>query len=149
PEPEPAPVEELPGLVPEQWASGGDYTIRVQKARVALPGAAADGGPAETEMITYNGRLVGPTIRVRRGGILKINLIHERPPPGARRVKVDPQQADPPHDLYSTNLHTHGLHVSPVGNSDNIFNEVPPGGSFQYTFTIPADHPAGTFFYHP
>src|SRR5207253_1275183 len=40
-------------------------------------------------------------------------------------------------------------HVSPSGNSDNVFAEVPPGASRLYTYTVPMDHPAGTFWYHP
>jgi FtsP/CotA-like multicopper oxidase with cupredoxin domain len=48
-----------------------------------------------------------------------------------------------------TNLHTHGLHVSPNGNGDNPFVTVRPGDSFDYTVRIPANHPSGTFWYHP
>jgi FtsP/CotA-like multicopper oxidase with cupredoxin domain len=48
-----------------------------------------------------------------------------------------------------TNLHTHGLHVSPQGNSDNPFVTINPGKSFDYAIAIPADHPAGTYWYHP
>ena len=29
-----------------------------------------------------------------------------------------------PHGFNTTNLHTHGLHVSPVGNSDNVLHAV-------------------------
>ena len=48
-----------------------------------------------------------------------------------------------------TNLHVHGLHVSPSDNSDNIFLTVKAGESFQYEYQIPADHPAGLYWYHP
>ena len=48
-----------------------------------------------------------------------------------------------------TNLHVHGLHVSPSDNSDNIFLRVPAGESFQYEYQIPPDHPAGLNWYHP
>jgi FtsP/CotA-like multicopper oxidase with cupredoxin domain/peroxiredoxin len=141
--------DDAPDNMPEEWRSGGEYTLRVQKTKTALPGAARDGGPEAVEMLTYNGRLVGPTIRVRRGTTLKINLINELPTTGAPPVTADREQDDPPHDLYTTNLHTHGLHVSPEGNSDDVFREIPPGASFPYCFTIPADHPSGTFWYHP
>lgn len=46
-------------------------------------------------------------------------------------------------------MHTHGLRVSPLGNSDNPFLAVDPGTSFDYLFRVPPDHPAGTFWYHP
>jgi FtsP/CotA-like multicopper oxidase with cupredoxin domain len=49
----------------------------------------------------------------------------------------------------ATNLHVHGLHVSPKGNSDNVFVHVEEGETFRYEYEIPPDHPAGTFWYHP
>lgn len=49
----------------------------------------------------------------------------------------------------STNLHTHGLHVSPSGNSDNIFLNIEPGEKFTYDYDIPEDEPPGAYWYHP
>ncbi len=46
------------------------------------------------------------------------------------------------------NLHTHGLHVSPKGNSDNVLLHIPGGMSNTYTYKIPADHPQGAYWYH-
>jgi FtsP/CotA-like multicopper oxidase with cupredoxin domain/peroxiredoxin len=134
---------------PEVWRADREHVLRVQKKRLTLSGTAENGRPREVEMLTYNGRLVGPTIRVRRGETLKIKVVNELPKADEPVVADTENQADPPHDLYTTNLHTHGLHVSPVGNSDNAFREIPPGGSFDYSFTIPMDHPSGTFWYHP
>ncbi|MFI9366877.1 multicopper oxidase domain-containing protein [Kitasatospora sp. NPDC053057] len=48
----------------------------------------------------------------------------------------------------ATNLHFHGLHVSPEGQSDDPFLCVAPGQSTTYKLAIPADHPQGTFWYH-
>lgn len=42
-----------------------------------------------------------------------------------------------------------GLHVSPEGMSDDVFREVGPGETAEYTYIIPSDHPVGTFWYHP
>jgi FtsP/CotA-like multicopper oxidase with cupredoxin domain len=47
-----------------------------------------------------------------------------------------------------TNLHTHGLHTSPSGQGDNVLVEVAPGKSREYLIKIPANHPAGLFWYH-
>lgn len=47
-----------------------------------------------------------------------------------------------------TNMHTHGLWVSPLGNSDNVLLTINPEVSFTYEYNIPSDHPAGTFWYH-
>jgi FtsP/CotA-like multicopper oxidase with cupredoxin domain len=48
----------------------------------------------------------------------------------------------------TTNLHTHGLHVSPAGNSDNVHLRIGPQQRFEYEIHIPEDHPCGTFWYH-
>nr|WP_255699856.1 multicopper oxidase family protein [Jiella avicenniae] len=45
-------------------------------------------------------------------------------------------------------MHSHGLWVSPAGNSDNVLISINPGVSFTYEYNIPPDHPAGTFWYH-
>lgn len=47
------------------------------------------------------------------------------------------------------NLHTHGLRVSPKGNSDNVLLHVAAGLSNTYTYKIRDDHPHGAFWYHP
>src|SRR5262249_14394055 len=52
------------------------------------------------------------------------------------------------HEYNTTNLHTHGLHVSPAGNSDNVLLDVMPGTTQDFEIRIPANHPAGTFWYH-
>jgi FtsP/CotA-like multicopper oxidase with cupredoxin domain len=46
------------------------------------------------------------------------------------------------------NLHVHGLHVSPKGNSDNVMLHIPPGLSNTYTYHIPKDSPQGAYWYH-
>ncbi|HEY5155216.1 MAG TPA: multicopper oxidase domain-containing protein, partial [Acidimicrobiales bacterium] len=79
--------------------------------------------------LTYNGSTPGPTMRVRPGDVLTVTLDNRLDAP--------------------TNLHTHGLHVSPGGDSDNIFVMVEPGRQHTYRYEIPADHPSGTFWYHP
>jgi FtsP/CotA-like multicopper oxidase with cupredoxin domain len=79
--------------------------------------------------LTVNGTTPGPTLRVKPGDILRV-LLNNR-------------------TEHSTNLHTHGLHVSPQGNSDNPFIEVRPGERFLYEFAIPEDQPGGLFWYHP
>ena len=49
-----------------------------------------------------------------------------------------------------TNLHVHGLHVSPQGNGDNVFVAVEPGRKRSTTsYRLPPDHPPGVYWYHP
>jgi FtsP/CotA-like multicopper oxidase with cupredoxin domain len=54
-----------------------------------------------------------------------------------------------PQTMLATNIHTHGLQVSPEGSSDNVFVRVDPLGSHRYAYEIPDDHPAGMHWYHP
>ncbi len=51
-----------------------------------------------------------------------------------------------PHGFNTTNLHTHGFHVSPY--QDDIFRRVDPSFSSYYTYDL-EEHTAGTMWYHP
>jgi FtsP/CotA-like multicopper oxidase with cupredoxin domain len=88
-----------------------------------------------------SGRFVGPTIRVRPGAVLRLGL--------ENRLPACAETSAHGGCINDTNIHTHGLWVSPAGNSDNVLIAVRPGGRFDYEFLIPTDHPAGTFWYHP
>jgi FtsP/CotA-like multicopper oxidase with cupredoxin domain len=46
------------------------------------------------------------------------------------------------------NLHVHGIHVSPKGNSDNVMLHVPAGMSNTYVYEIPKNMPQGAYWYH-
>jgi FtsP/CotA-like multicopper oxidase with cupredoxin domain len=98
----------------------------------------------EVETTTYEGRLIGPTLRVRAGDRLSIEVINSLPsnPDQARKGAF-------PHQPYTTNLHTHGLTVSPEGIGDNPFREMLPQSVNEFEVEIPDFHPAGTFWYHP
>ncbi|MDO4637584.1 MAG: multicopper oxidase domain-containing protein [Lautropia sp.] len=100
-------------------------------------------------MRSYHGQpnqpLVAPAIEIQPGTQLNVRLTNnlpEKDPSCAKPVLNDPQCFN------STNLHTHGLWVDPNGVSDNIFLSVKPGTSQLYHIQVPADHPAGTFWYH-
>src|SRR3954471_9720670 len=76
---------------------------------------------------------------------MKIDFINDLPPIDS----MEPPDMVRPHEWTTTNLHTHGMHVSPEGNGDNVFIEIKPGESFQYEIAVPDNHPAGLFWYHP
>jgi len=92
---------------------------------------------------TFEGTIPGPTLEVEPGDRLSILLINDLPynPPNER------DSAFPNHED-TLNLHTHGLTVSPLGMSDNIFREMRPGTANQIEIDIPKDHPSGTYWYH-
>lgn len=49
----------------------------------------------------------------------------------------------------STNLHVHGLHVSPTGFSDNVVARYTSGQKWSSKLTVPSDHGIGSYWYHP
>jgi len=101
----------------------------------------------------------GPTLVVRGGDHLRIRLINNLPVNPPLESFRDPSNYMRPN---TTNLHVHGLHVSPSISPKNGAIEYgdyvvdpnsggvqPRGDSRQYVYQIPKDHPAGPFYYHP
>jgi suppressor of ftsI len=107
-------------------------------------------------MNVYEGPAPGPTLRVRPGDRLRVNLVNtldDLPPglPDTSPFLCSPMSMGGAQEegMCDTNLHVHGLHVSPSDNSDNIFLTVKAGESFQYEYQIPENHATGLFWYHP
>jgi FtsP/CotA-like multicopper oxidase with cupredoxin domain len=99
---------------------------------------------------SYNGKLVGDTIRARPGDTLYIKVINNLPVDALHPHPQDPAPSDH-HGHFSfniTNLHTHGLHTSPEGISDNVLLTIRPGKFQDYEVHIHKNHPTGTFWYH-
>src|SRR5262249_41993411 len=87
-----------------------------------------------------------PTIEVAPGETVRISLNNKLPLDSSCTNHDAPTNT--PHCFNGTNLHSHGLWVSPTGNSDNVLLSINPGVSFQYEYNLPSDHPSGTFWYH-
>lgn len=126
-----------------------EQTFDVRFTDVLVPGH----GTVTTR--TYNGSIPGPTLRVRGGQALRLAHVNGLPP--------NPPHAGGPHTPHhpnSFNLHTHGMHVSPSGHADNVLREFAPRTAeeaaagapepvYDTCVQVPADHPAGTYWYHP
>jgi FtsP/CotA-like multicopper oxidase with cupredoxin domain len=95
----------------------------------------------------YDGMLPGPTWEIRPGDVLRITVANELPALPSDDHAAD--HVDAPHEWSTTNLHTHGLHVSPEGRGDDVFVTIEPGATHDYEIEVPADHPGGLFWYHP
>lgn len=80
----------------------------------------------------YNGAYLPPLLRTQLGDTLRIAFRNDLP-------------GKP------SNLHYHGMSVSPQGNSDNVFVHVHPGETFHYEVRIPAAgrQGPGLYWYHP
>ncbi|NEQ36491.1 MAG: multicopper oxidase domain-containing protein [Okeania sp. SIO3I5] len=116
-------------------AEGSDYTISVR---------------------LYNDLIPGPTFRRDPGEKIEFTLYNELPPndlPGGQTCS-DLQHNNEPGCFNSSNMHFHGLHVSPRTNtstnisSDDVFVEVSPGEDHQYCVALPEFHAPGTHWYH-
>ena len=106
----------------------------------------SNGMGVKLNLVGFNDTSPGPTLRVRAGDTLRILLKNHMKPEqvSTHSVHNDFRQFD------TVNLHTHGLHVSPLVPGDDIIDTfVLPGEEFQYVYKIPEDHMGGTFWYHP
>jgi len=101
--------------------------IELDVELTAAPGVALVG--RRTAALGYNGTSPGPMLRLAPGDLLRIRLINHLDVP--------------------TNLHLHGVHVSPQDHGDNPFLSIAAGSVFDYAYRIPPDHPTGTYWYHP
>jgi suppressor of ftsI len=98
----------------------------------------ADGRDA----FSYNGLSVAPVIRVSPGDTLKIEYINDLPVHSKESCAISPC-------MDMTNLHFHGLQISPQAPQDNVLDMMAmPGDTLHYVVEIPPDHPPGLFWYH-
>jgi FtsP/CotA-like multicopper oxidase with cupredoxin domain len=125
----------------------------------------------------YNGNIPGPTFKVRAGDRMSLALYNKLPPNpgGSLDFYGKPNAMNNPNGFNSTNLHTHGLHVSPTSRplatlssaekaawglpenatsssavlaSDDVLIEIDPGEVQYYCIEIPSFHAPGTHWYH-
>jgi FtsP/CotA-like multicopper oxidase with cupredoxin domain len=103
------------------------------------------------ELRSYGGCQSGPALDVRPGDTLRVQLENQLDPQDPSCLPTPPPGLGVPPGVgcyNTTNLHTHGLHVSPAGNSDNVLLNISPRSQFPYEINVPDDHPSGTFWYH-
>ncbi len=118
-------MSSTPGIV--------EVNIEAREAPIAVNGVTAN-------LLTYNGSFPAPTIRVRKGDLLRVNFSNSLPMSGLNILG---------HDRALTNLHTHGFHVSPMGNSDNVMVMFMPTESFLYEYDLSMQEAGTLNFYHP
>jgi FtsP/CotA-like multicopper oxidase with cupredoxin domain len=98
----------------------------------------AKADPSGNPVLTYNGSAVPPTMRVLPGDIVDVTLTNSLPTPPAGAAYLN-----------DTNLHFHGLHVSPNAPGDDSIDMLAlPGQTLNYQFAIPLNHPPGLYWYH-
>ena len=86
--------------------------------------------PGEKLIVHFENGLTGLTIR---------DYFIPQYTPKGQPVPLYPEQMT----SSPLNLHTHGAHISPKGNADNVLLHIPPGMSNTYTYDIPRNMPQG------
>src|SRR3984957_1080624 len=90
----------------------------------------------------FDGQPNAPTLRVSPGDQLKITYINDLPAKAKETCAITPC-------MDMTNLHFHGLAVSPDAPQDDVLDMMAaPGQTLRYTVQIPIDHPPGLYWYH-
>src|ERR1700733_262810 len=90
----------------------------------------------------FEGHEVPPVIRAVPGGAIQVEYVNQMSKRSSE-VCVDGPCTN------MTNLHFHGLHVSPNAPGDDVLSMMAmPGESLHYTVDIPADQPPGLYWYH-
>jgi len=109
---------------PTRYSRGGklDVPLTASLGKVPIDGKLVTA-------LNYDGSFPGPTLVICAGDHLTVHFKNDLTEP--------------------TNLHTHGFHVSPEANHDNVFEKIEPGQGFTYEYDIPHDMPAGAYWYHP
>jgi len=130
---------ELAGNPPGQFRNPAELRAKHHTLSFTLhAGLASDG----RNSFYFDGRANAPTLRLSPGDRLKIDYINDLP--------VKPQEScaiTPCTDM--TNLHFHGLSVSPDAPQDDVLGMMAmPGQSLHYDVQIPKDHPPGLYWYH-
>jgi FtsP/CotA-like multicopper oxidase with cupredoxin domain len=108
---------------PQYRSENGELklTLEARPTRVKL-------GRFEISGSTYDGAYGGPILRLKPGDTLRLTLVN--------------------HLAQATNIHFHGLEVSPQGHGDNSMHMVAPGEAWDYVIPIPEGHPPGVYWFH-
>src|SRR5260370_37835360 len=94
------------------------------------------------DAFAFDGGTVAPGIRASPGDVLKITYINDLPAKSEETCAVNAC-------MNRTNVHFHGLTVSPNAPQDDVIGMLAtPGQVLHYSVEIPRDHPPGLFWYH-
>jgi len=90
----------------------------------------------------FDGQPNAPTLRLSPGDQLKITYVNHLPAKAKETCAISPC-------MDMTNLHFHGLAVSPDAPQDDVLGMMAaPGQTLHYTVQIPKDHSPGLYWYH-
>jgi suppressor of ftsI len=91
---------------------------------------------------SYQGREEAPVIRAMPGSSIRITYKNEMSSASTETCVSGPC-------MNMTNLHFHGLHVSPNAPQDDVLTMMAmPGQTLEYKVEIPGNQPPGLYWYH-
>jgi suppressor of ftsI len=94
------------------------------------------------DAFAFDGDTVAPVIRASPGDVLRITYINDLP-------AKSPETCAPNPCMDMTNLHFHGLTVSPNAPQDDVLTMLAkPGQVLHYSVEVPRVHEPGLFWYH-
>jgi len=141
------------------WGSGGFLLLAVAAAgRLNVPAAPLPEVRPDSHVVSlmlhatvnsegkdsfsFDGKNTAPVIRVSPGDTLKIDYENDLPVHSTQSCAISPCKN-------MTNLHFHGLEISPQSPQDDVIDMMAmPGDTLHYVVKIPTDHPPGLFWYH-
>src|SRR6267143_60806 len=104
--------------------------------------AASDPVTGKSEF-RYRSNNIPPVIRVQPGSTLNVEYKNELAAQSKEDCVGHPC-------MQMTNLHFHGLHVSPKAPQDDALDMIAsPGQTLHYSVQIPPQQPPGLYWYHP
>lgn len=130
------------------------YTLRAAPASVTVAGRTFTSN-------VYNGSYIPAVLRVKRGDEVRITYVNDL---DKADIEIDKPQ--------SSNVHYHGMNISPNEPADNPYISIPSSKdgtaghaaaftaghdpaliktspTYEYVWRVPADHPQGLYWFHP
>ena len=124
--------------------SGGQDQILPELPQATTPvtlTAATDPATGKSEF-RYQGNNTPPVIRVQPGSTLNVEYKNELAAQSKEDCLGHPC-------MQMTNLHFHGLHVSPNAPQDDVLDMMAsPGETLHYSVQVPPRQPPGLYWYH-
>jgi suppressor of ftsI len=124
-------------------ASGQDRVLpELPQATTPVTLTAATNPVSGKSEFRYQDKNVPPVIRGRPGSVLNVEYKNELATPSREDCVGHPC-------MQMTNLHFHGLHVSPNAPQDDVLDMIAsPGETLHYSVQIPPQQPPGLYWYH-
>jgi FtsP/CotA-like multicopper oxidase with cupredoxin domain len=124
-------------------ATGQDRILpKLPQATTPVTLTAATNPVSGKSEFRYRDNNTPPVIRVGAGSILNVEYKNELITPSREDCVGHPC-------MQMTNLHFHGLHVSPNSPQDDVLDMIAsPGETLHYSVDVPSQQPPGLYWYH-